>query len=207
MHALGDIQRELRDQARRDQVQQQTRARLQRVSAKQNDLFLRAIGAVVPLPSSDARAPERTPVEPLARQTARDEQAVMRESISDAFDIGTLLETDDTLSYRASGIGVDVLRRLRRGEWQLQKEIDLHGLRRDEAKEALAAFLRSATLQGLRCVRIVHGKGLGSPGKTPVLKGKVQSWLIQRESVLAFVQAKPADGGAGALLVLLAPSA
>jgi DNA-nicking Smr family endonuclease len=76
----------------------------------------------------------------------------------------------------------------------------------DDAREALATFLRDAVRQGMRCVRVVHGKGLGSPGKTPVLKGKVHSWLIQKNEVLAFVQARGDEGGAGALVVLLKPA-
>ena len=79
-------------------------------------------------------------------------------------------------------------------------------MRRDEARERLSIFIREAKQQGIRCVRVVHGKGLGSPGKTPVLKSRVHSWLVQKQEVLAFVQAKPADGGAGALVVLLAPT-
>ena len=71
---------------------------------------------------------------------------------------------------------------------------------------ALAEFIRLSHRQGLRCVRVVHGKGLGSPGKMPVLKNKVHSWLVQKNQVLAFVQAKPAEGGAGALVVLLKPA-
>ena len=102
-------------------------------------------------------------------------------------------------------VGLDVTRKLRKGHWSIQREIDLHGLRREEAREALAAFLRDSHRQGLRCIRVVHGKGLGSPGKTPVLKGKVQSWLVQKNEVLAFVQARGDEGGAGALVVLLKP--
>ena len=85
----------------------------------------------------------------------------------------------------------------------MQGQIDLHGLRSDEAREALGQFIRDATKRGWRCVRVVHGKGLGSPGKTPVLKAKVQRWLVQKTEVLAFVQAKGSEGGAGALVVLL----
>jgi DNA-nicking Smr family endonuclease len=94
---------------------------------------------------------------------------------------------------------------LRKGGWSIQGELDLHGLRREEAREALSSFMREAQKRGWRCVRVVHGKGLGSPGKTPVLKGKVQSWLIQKNEVLAFVQARGDEGGAGALVVLLRP--
>jgi DNA-nicking Smr family endonuclease len=100
-----------------------------------------------------------------------------------------------------------VTRKLRAGEWTIQREIDLHGMRSDEAREALSQFIRNAHKHGMRCVRVVHGKGLGSPGRQPVLKTKAQRWLIQKNEVLAFVQAKPSEGGAGALVVLLAPSA
>jgi DNA-nicking Smr family endonuclease len=83
--------------------------------------------------------------------------------------------------------------------------VDLHGLRSDEAREALTAFIRESHRQGIRCVRVVTGKGLGSPGKAPVLKDKVHRWLVQKAEVVAFVQAPPMQGGAGALVVLLQP--
>jgi DNA-nicking Smr family endonuclease len=140
----------------------------------------------------------------VALQQQADERAVMQEALSDEFDVETLLDTDDALSYRREGLGPDVVRKLRRGGWKLQGQIDLHGLRQDQAREALAELIRQAHKQGLRCVRVVHGKGLGSPGKTPVLKSRVQRWLVQKKEVLAFVQARPADGGGGALVVLLA---
>ena len=143
---------------------------------------------------------------PIAVQHQLDELAVMQEALSDGFDAETLLDTDDALSYRRAGIGTDVTRKLRRGGWSIQGQVDLHGLRREDAREALVDFIKDAARMGWRCVRVVHGKGLGSPGKTPVLKGKVQSWLVQKQEVLAFVQARPAHGGAGALVVLLAQS-
>ncbi len=170
--------------------------------------FAHAVGAVKPLPPKH-RPGERavlplTQAAPIAVQHQRDEHAVMREALSDEFDVETLLDTDDALSYRRSGIGTDVTRKLRKGGWSIQGQVDLHGLRREDAREALVDFIKDAARMGWRCVRVVHGKGLGSPGKTPVLKGKVQSWLIQKQEVLAFVQARPAHGGAGALVVLLA---
>ena len=110
---------------------------------------------------------------------------------------------DEHLSYLRAGIGPDVPARLRRGQWAVQRQIDLHGLRVDQARQALAAFIAAACRSGVRCVRVVHGKGHGSPGKTSVLRAKVPGWLIQKHEVLAFVQARPPDGGAGALLVLL----
>lgn len=96
-------------------------------------------------------------------------------------------------------------RKLRLGHWAIQRQLDLHGLRSDEARAALTLFVRQAQLHGIRCVRVVHGKGLGSPGKEPVLKRKVLAWLVQKSEVLAFVQARPAEGGACALVVLLQP--
>ncbi len=135
-----------------------------------------------------------------------DDAAALQESMSDEFDVSTLLDVDDQMSFRRPGIGTDVTRKLRKGEWSIQGQIDLHGLRSDEARNAVGQFIRDAKRMGWRCVRVVHGKGLGSPGKEPVLKSKVQRWLVQKNEVLAFVQAKPSDGGAGALVVLLGPA-
>ena len=174
----------------------------------EEEFFALAVGIVKPLPPKH-RPGERAALTliqaaPIAVQHQLDEQAVMREALSDEFDVETLLDTDDALSYRRPGIGTDVTRKLRKGGWAIQGQVDLHGLRREDAREALIDFIKDAARMGWRCVRVVHGKGLGSPGKTPVLKGKVQSWLIQKQEVLAFVQARPAHGGAGALVVLLA---
>lgn len=174
----------------------------------EEEFFALAVGIVKPLPPKH-RPGERAALTliqaaPIAVQHQLDEQAVMREALSDEFDVETLLDTDDALSYRRPGIGTDVTRKLRKGGWAIQGQVDLHGLRREDAREALVDFIKDAARMGWRCVRVVHGKGLGSPGKTPVLKGKVQSWLIQKQEVLAFVQARPAHGGAGALVVLLA---
>ncbi len=173
---------------------------------QERDLFVRAVGAVRPLASSERHAPAMPPVPPVPVQRQKDEQAVLRDALSDEFDVSTLLDTDESLSFKRPGIGPDVVRKLRKGEWSIQREIDLHGLRTDEARLALAEFIRECHRQGIRCVRVVHGKGLGSPGKTPVLKSKVHSWLVQKNQILAFVQATPPQGGAGALVVLLAPA-
>jgi DNA-nicking Smr family endonuclease len=175
-----------------------------RVKAERN-LFANAVGPVRPLKAQRRAELRRERALPLARQRELDEQAVMHEAISDEFDVESLLDTDEALSYRRTGITQEVVRKLRRGHWSLQGQIDLHGLRSDEARVALGQFLREAHKVGWRCVRVVHGKGLGSPGKTPVLKAKTQRWLVQKNEVLAFVQARPSDGGAGALIVLLTP--
>ena len=183
--------------ARREALGRQHRDRL---------LFERAVGAVQRLPHHGRHVVRPYAPQPVPAQRRRDEQAVMQEALSDEFDAETLLHTDEHLSFRRPGVGPDVVRKLRQGDWSIQAQIDLHGLRTDEARVTLATFVREAHKHGLRCVRVVHGKGLGSPGKTPVLKGKVHGWLVQKTEVMAFVQARPAEGGAGALVVLLRPS-
>ena len=181
------------------------RAERERRAQADANLFQRAAGAVQRLPSHGKVHHVPEPPAPIPVQRQLDDQRVLLESISDEFDASTLLEVDDAMSFRRPGIGIDVARKLRRGHWSIQAEIDLHGLRREDAREALAAFLRESVRQGLRCVRVVHGKGLGSPGKTPVLKGKVHGWLVQKDEVLVFVQARADEGGAGAVVVLLKP--
>jgi len=203
---LAEIRAALLEQRRqaesRDAVERQ-RAVAER---REQSLFATAVGAVVPLKKSATPVLAQARPPALARQRQRDEAAALAESISDAFDVESLLETDDALSFRRRGIGIDVVRKLRRGVWVLQDEIDLHGLRSDAARERVADFVRDSARAGLRCIRIVHGKGLGSPGREPVLKAKVKSWLVQRSEVLAFTHARPADGGHGALIVLLKPT-
>jgi len=203
---LQRIQQHLAEQQRLATEREAARKEAERKASAEKTLFVRAAGAVKPLREQRRvhLSPEQPP--PIPFQAQLDEQRVLQEAISDEFDASTLLDVDDALSFRRPGIGIDVTRKLRKGHWTIQRELDLHGLRREDAREALAAFVREAVKQGMRCVRVVHGKGLGSPGKTPVLKGKVQGWLIQKNEVLAFVQARGDEGGAGALVVLLTPS-
>ena len=191
-------------EAERLRLQHEARRRAQ----AERNLFRDTVGPVQALkgPQRDRRWHQAVPPEPLPLQHWLDEERVLRESISDDFDVSALLDTDDQLSFRRPGVGVDVTRRLRAGHWSIQRQLDLHGLRVDQAREALGEFVRQAHKAGLRCLRIVHGKGLGSPGKSPVLKSRVQRWLVQKSEVLAFVQARPLDGGAGALVVLLQPA-
>lgn len=203
---LKDVQRSLAEQREREAAEAAARAAAHKKRAADQDLFARAIGATQPLRQKAAVPLAPEPPAPIPVQQQLDEQRVLRESLSDEFDVSTLLDADDAMSFRRPGINTDVTRKLRAGEWSIQRQIDLHGMRSDEAREALGAFIREAHKQGIRCVRVVHGKGLGSPGRQPVLKAKVQRWLIQKNETLAFVQAKPAEGGAGALVVLLAPS-
>ena len=200
---LAAIKAQLEADAARAAAEKAERERLEKEAQAERHLFKRAVGAVKPLAHAPRVSLSGEPAKPLALQQMLDDDNVLRESLSDDFDVSTLLDTDDELSYRSKGIGTDVTQKLRKGHWSLQGQIDLHGLRSDEAREALGQFIRDATKRGWRCVRVVHGKGLGSPGKTPVLKSKVQRWLVQKTEVLAFVQAKGSEGGAGALVVLL----
>lgn len=204
---LQGIQQRLAQERAHQEALEAARLEAERRAQAEKNLFARAAGPVQPLdtPARVLLAREQPPPVPVQRRL--DERRVLQEALSDEFDSSTLLDVDDAMSFRRPGVGTDVTRKLRRGEWSIQREIDLHGLRRDDAREALATFIREAHRHGIRCVRVVHGKGLGSPGKTPVLKGKVQGWLVQKNEVMAFVQARASDGGAGALVVLLKPSA
>jgi DNA-nicking Smr family endonuclease len=204
--ALGALRQTLQDRERQA-AEEATRQRLERQAAERAlRVFADAVGPVTGLRQVPRAVHPLQQAPPVPRQRELDEQAALREAMSDAVDIETLLLTDDGLAFRRPGIGADVVTKLRRGQWALQGQLDLHGLRRDEAREAVAQFLRHATGQGWRCLRVVHGKGLGSPGREPVLKAKVQRWLAQSEKVIAFTQASGPQGGAGALLVLLAGS-
>ena len=124
-------------------------------------------------------------------------------SLSDGIDADALLDSDAALSFTREGLAPNTARKLRRGDWVIQAQLDLHGLTREEARGALSLFLASALKQGQRCVRVVHGKGLGSKHRIPVLKDKVRRWLSQSDAVLAWVQARAPEGGTGALVVLL----
>jgi DNA-nicking Smr family endonuclease len=203
LSSLVDVKRELAEQRRRAEEQARAAAEAERRARLEREAFARAVGPVTPLPPHGRATGSKPLPQPTPRQRELDEQAVLRESLSDEFDAESLMETDAALAWRRDGIGPDVLPKLRRGAWVVQGQLDLHGLTRDGAREALTEFLRRADRSGWRCVRVVHGKGIGSPGGQPVLKGKVRNWLVQSDQVLAFAQATGPDGGAGALIVLL----
>jgi DNA-nicking Smr family endonuclease len=192
------------DRARREAEALEARKQAEaRRLAQEHRLFAHAVGPVHRLKDRQLAEVQRPRPAAMPRQRELDERAALQEALSDEMDVERLLETDEGLSFRRHGVGPDVLKRLRRGEWSIQAQVDLHGLRREQARERLAEFLREALRQGFRCVRVVHGKGLGSPGREPVLKGKVRAWLVQKQEVIAFTQARAAEGGAGALVVLL----
>lgn len=186
----------------REQAAERARREAERRDAEAQ-AFRRAIDDVMPLAPPPKAALDRPLPAPVPLQRIADERNVLHEALSDEFDAESLLETDGELGWQRASLGADVVRRLRRGQWVIQDQLDLHGARVDEARELLGHFLREAVKRGVRCVRVVHGKGLGSRDRQPVLKGKVKRWLVQRDEVIAFCQARPADGGAGALVILL----
>lgn len=201
--ALKSLRNELKAQEEERQAAEAERLRRERERNLEAELFRSTVGEVSRLTPSDKMASAAPRPLPIPRQRMADEIAALQESLSDEFNVDTLLDTDEALSFTRPGIGPEVVRKLRRGHWVIQNQLDLHGMRRDEAREALAEFLRNAVKRGQRCVRVVHGKGLGSVNKEPVLKNKVRTWLVQKEEVIAFCQARAVDGGAGALIVLL----
>jgi DNA-nicking Smr family endonuclease len=167
------------------------------------DLFARAVAGIQPLPDCNRVVLGKPLPAPRPQQSAADERAALHESLHGQIGLQDRLEGGDEPNYLRSGIAANTLRDLRRGRWVIQSEIDLHGLNREEARQQLATWLAASLHHGLRCVRVVHGKGLSSPQKTSVLRHLVRGWLAQRDEVLAYCQAKPQDGGEGALIVLL----
>lgn len=166
-------------------------------------LFRHVVGDASPLADRNLAALEKSLPPPTPRQRELDEAAALRESIDAPLSFQDRLDIGDEGVYLHDGLPRRVLTDLRRGRWVIQDELDLHGLTRDEARSALGSFLASSLKRGFRCVRLVHGKGHGSPNREPVLKGLSQGWLMQRQEILAFCQARPHDGGDGALLILL----
>lgn len=165
--------------------------------------FRAAVAGVRPLPPANLVEHDKRPPPPRPLQHIADERAALHESLHGFIALQDRLEGGDEAHYLRNGLAQNVLRDLRRGRWVIQDEIDLHGLNRDEARHLLAGFLAACLHHGKRCVRVVHGKGLGSPQKTSILRQLVRGWLAQRQEVLAYCQAKPPDGGEGALIVLL----
>ena len=205
---LKHLRATLKDQEQARAVEQAEREKRERVAAREADLFRTSLGGVKPIPQKDRYVPglpKSAPVapRPAPRTQAEDDAAVLRESLSDQFDVEHLLDDEPGTSFTRAGVGADVVRKLRKGYWPVQDELDLHGLRRDAARDQLGDFLRRANKRKLRCVAVIHGRGLGSAGGEPVLRSMVHSWLEQKEDVIAFCAANASDGGHGALIVLL----
>ena len=167
------------------------------------ELFRASMSGVTPLPSHDRAQHLRPLPQPIPAQRQRDDRKTLQESLSHRIPWDAGMETGEELCYLRNGVGAQVLRNLRRAHWVIQDELDLHGLTVEEARGMLVGFLNHCIRRGLRCVRIIHGKGLRSKNREPVLKRKVAGWLMQREEILAYCQARQADGGSGAVVVLL----
>jgi len=163
--------------------------------------FPDAVGGVRPL-KQDRITPPRKKRKPVPEQTLRDQREVIASLLSDAYEPAEI-ETGEELLYSRPGLQHSVMRKLRRGQYTIEAQLDLHGNTVPEARERVSAFLRDMQAQDKRCVRIIHGKGKSSEGRLPVLKGKVNAWLQQWDQVLAFCSARPNDGGTGAVYVLL----
>lgn len=174
------------------------------VSDEDSALFRSVVGPVVGV-RQRRRAPRRELPSARPRMREADEAAVMAELLADA-PPDPDIETGEDLVHRREGVQHAVIRRLRRGHYRCQAEIDLHGMVVEVARACLSEFLHDALDRGYRCIRVVHGKGLRSGNRGPVLKGKVAGWLRQRDEVLAYASARPIDGGTGALYVLLRKS-
>ena len=172
------------------------------VAEQDKHLFLDAVKNARPL-NIDVPFTEKSHPKPIAKQFIRDEKQALRDSLSDDYYPAHELESGEELLYLRAGQSPSILSKLRRGFWVVQAQIDLHGLISDEAREYVAEFLGNCKKKNIRCVRIVHGKGLGSRNREPVLKHKLRNWLIQKDEVIAYAQAKPEDGGSGAVIVLL----
>lgn len=207
----------LRDRLKEDErvraIEQAEREKRERIARERAVEFRTSMEGITKMPESDRYvhrpvyvAPNR-PVPPREQLSPEEETAaVLRESLSDLFDVEGLLDEDPSMSYARDGVGPDVVKKLRKRHWPIQDELDLHGLTRDGARDALTDFLHRANRRGVRCVRIIHGIGYGSPKGEPVLRSIVHSWLVQKNEVIAFCAASRSDGGHGALIALLRPA-
>lgn len=168
-------------------------------------LFHAAMRDVAPLPAPDRVIHRTSPAPAIPRKKNYQEQTAPEDSLSDH--ISLEIEAGDEWSYARPGVPRQTLRRLRRGYWGIQEDLDLHGLTRDEARQELVAFLDICAQKKYHCVRVIHGKGMSSRNREPVLKTRIGNWLMQCDEVLAFCQTRPEDGGGGALLILLKANA
>lgn len=173
----------------------------QHLSPEDQALFRASVDDVKPLPQSPIPSPPPPPPA-RPRPKERKEPPLIDDRLSDGHE-ATPLENDDELLFSRSGLQHKVLRKLRRGQIPISAELDLHGLRVEEARQALSHFLHRCQLEQQQCVRIIHGKGYRSANNQAVLKSKVNHWLRQHDEVLAFCSAQVRHGGTGAAYVLL----
>lgn len=162
-------------------------------------LFRAAVGDVKTIKQTQTADTGAPKPKPIPRQAQLDDEQVKQDMLSDHFDH---IETGEELSYHQDGIQKTVLRKLKRGQFTIEDELDLHGHRKDEARAEVYNFLKYAKANRKKCVRIIHGRAL-SNASGAVLKPLVNTWLRQTKDVLAFCSARPQDGGAGAVYVLI----
>ncbi|MDY0976962.1 Smr/MutS family protein [Massilia sp. CFBP9012] len=210
----------LRDQLKEDErvraIEQAEREKRERIARERAVEFRTSMEGITKMPESDRYVHRPVYVAPGAAraraqlspedETADVLRASMSDELSDLFDVEGMLDEDPSMSYARDGVGPDVVKKLRKRHWPIQDELDLHGLTRDGARDALTDFLHRANRRGMRCVRIIHGIGYGSPKGEPVLRSIVHSWLVQKNEVIAFCAAGRSDGGHGALIALLRPA-
>jgi DNA-nicking Smr family endonuclease len=215
---LKGLGKQLKEQQEQREAQAKERAQQAKAAAAAANVFQSSMAGVQKMKPTDRYVPppakgpvvagrpapggKRGPL--TAEEQAADDAAVLQESmLSDLFDVEHYMEEDPALNYSAPGIGPDVMKKMRKGHWPVQDELDLHGKRRDEARQAVDDFLLKAVRRNYRCVCVIYGRGFGSRGGEPVLKSMVHSWLVQTDGVIAFCQARAEEGGEGAIMVLL----
>jgi DNA-nicking Smr family endonuclease len=174
---------------------------VRREAKDESKLFREAVGDVQPVKQHNRVEIHREKPAPVPAKRHEDERAVIEELARLTIDDDSEIEED--ASYLRPGLPRDILRKLRRTHWVIQDHIDLHGRTGEEAVAETAVFLADARRRGLRCVRIVHGKGLRSVGREPVLRKRIRKLLTRRDEVLAFVEPRNIHGGSGAVVVLL----
>ena len=175
------------------------------LSDDERRLFRESVADAKPLKAKKKVPAKRAKPLPRARFSDAERRAVLLESLkSDLVDSEPI--SGEELWYAKPGVQHALMRKLRRGQFSARAELDLHGLRSEDARVIVAEFLYEAQARNYRCVRIIHGKGLGSGPRGPIIKQKLGGWLRQRKDVLAFCSARPVDGGSGALYVLLGKS-
>ena len=173
-----------------------------RINEEERQLFRDSMSDVRPLELEQRVTPHKRKPPPRPLQKEKDEAQVLIDMMSDPV-AGDELETGDELLFMRPGLQQRTFQKLRRGEIAVERQLDLHGYTVANARQALGQFLYNAQFHGVRCVRIIHGKGRGSHNRIPIIKSHVNHWLRQRNEVMAFCSAPGNDGGTGAVYVLI----
>lgn len=170
-----------------------------------DDNMSKLLGLGVKPLAQDRVAPFRKPIDPIPRQRLLDDERVMEELLAESDETASY-ESGDELKFLRAGYSTRLLKKLRRGDYAIQDELDLHGLHSEEAKIETHGFINECARDNVRAVRIVHGKGRNSAGRTPVIKRLLLGWLAKNQHVIGVVSTPANDGGTGAVYVLLGKS-